>query len=73
MAKPVKLFKRDIHAIAAFFAMHHGALAMKDRLPRPNNIERIVMSTFGLVEKKGPYRLTARGKRVLNLAKTNPR
>lgn len=71
--KQKPLYKRDVHAIAAFFAMHHGALSLKTPAPRPNNIERLVMSMFGLIEKKGPYALTARGRRVIALAKTNPK
>ena len=71
--KAKTLYKRDIHAIAAFFALHHGALSLKHPAPRQTNIERVVMSTFGLVTKSGPYALTPRGKRVLALAKTNPK
>lgn len=60
----------DQHALAAFFALHHGAIVTKGRLPGPRNIERIVAATFGLVAKDGPYRLTARGERAVALAKT---
>lgn len=65
-----KITEADKHALAAFFAMHHAALSIQDRRPGPRNIERVVMATFGLVEKKGPYRLTARGKRVIALAQS---
>ena len=63
------LSEHDVHALACFFTMHHSALALKNNVG-PRNIERIVMATFGLVEKKGPYRLTKRGVRAIRLAKT---
>jgi hypothetical protein len=59
----------DQHALACFFYMHHAALAIKSPAPRPGNIERTVMSVFGLVAKKGPYSLTPRGSRAVKLAK----
>ena len=65
--KPLPI--NDQHALAAFFALHHGAVVLK--APRANDIERVVMATFGLVAKKGPYRLTASGKRALKLAKSD--
>lgn len=65
------LSDNDAHALACFFAMHHSALALKAPSPGPRNIERVVMATFGLVEKKGPYRLTARGRRAMTLARSD--
>lgn len=66
--RPV-LFLADQHALAAFFAMHHGALlALDDKSDNPEDVERVVVATFGLVAKKGPYRLTERGKRAMQLA-----
>jgi predicted nuclease of predicted toxin-antitoxin system len=64
------LTDNDAHALACFFALHHAALALKASNIGPRNIERVVMATFGLVEKKGPYRLTARGRRARALAST---
>ena len=63
------LSEGDTHALACFFTMHHSALALNSNVG-PRNIERLVMSMFGLVEKKGPYRLTKRGVRAVRLAKT---
>ena len=61
----------DTHALAAFFALHHGAMALRDgRAVGPRNIERVVMATFGLCTKKGPFKLTPRGKRCQKLAQT---
>lgn len=59
----------DQHALACFWYLHHAALSIKTPSPRPGNIERTVMSVFGLVPKKGPYGLTPRGKRAIKLAK----
>lgn len=67
--KPKSLSIADQHALAAFFALHHGALALND-VP-PKDIERVVGATFGLVEKRGSYRLTPRGKRAVKLAQTD--
>lgn len=58
----------DAHALACFFYLHHASLALKGAGPR--NIERIVMATFGLVTKTGEYKLTARGKRAVRMAKS---
>ena len=69
MSKPAKLSANDTHALACFFTLHHASLVLNKPSPRPGNIERVVMATFGLVEKRGPFRLTARGKRAVKLAK----
>lgn len=58
----------DAHALACFFAMHHAAVVLENVGPR--DIERVLMATFGLIEKKGQCRLTPRGKRAVKLAKT---
>ena len=64
--------KDDIHALAAYFALHHASLAIKDgRAAGPRNIERIVMATFGLCTKNGPFRLTRRGRRAVKLAQSD--
>jgi hypothetical protein len=60
----------DVHALACFWLLHHSANAIRSPSPGPRNIERVVMATFGLVEKKGPYRLTPRGRRAARLAKS---
>lgn len=60
----------DQYALAAFFALHHGANAIKDRKPGERNIERVVMATFGLCTKKGPFQLTPRGRRAVKLAQS---
>lgn len=65
------LSKLDAHALACFFALHHGALALSKNI-RPGDIERLVMALFGLVEKNGPYRLTERGVRAVQMAQTGP-
>jgi len=67
--KPKPLSLADNHALAAFFALHHASLAIS-RSPGPRNIERVVMATFGLVAKKGPFRLTPRGRRAVKLAQS---
>lgn len=71
MTQKKNISKKDAHALACFFTMHHSAVALRGTNgPGVRDIERIVMATFGLVEKKGPYRLTARGKRAVRLAKS---
>lgn len=71
MKRPKPLSTADQHALAAFFALHHAAHVVSTRPTGERNVERTVMATFGLVEKKGPYRLTPRGKRVVKLAQTD--
>lgn len=66
----MKLSEKDIHALACFFAMHHGANAISTRPPGERNIERVVMATFGLATKKGRFALTPRGKRAVKLAQS---
>jgi hypothetical protein len=58
----------DAHALACFFGLHHASLVLNN--PGVRDIERVVMATFGLAEKKGPYRLTRRGNRAIKLAQS---
>lgn len=70
--RPRPLSYDDCHALACFFAMHHGALALRDgRAVGPRNIERVVMATFGLCTKRGPFKLTPRGRRAQKLAQSD--
>lgn len=70
MKRP-KISEADAHALACFFAMHHGAHAISARPPGERNIERQVMSLFGLVTKKGKFALTPRGRRAIKLAQSD--
>lgn len=67
---PKRLSDSDVHALAAFFALHHAAHVVSTRPPGERNIERVVMATFGLVSKKGPFKLTLRGRRAVKLAQS---
>jgi len=67
----MKLSDKDAHALACFFAMHHGANALGGKPPGVRNIERVVMATFGLVTKKGKFALTPRGRRAVKLAQSD--
>jgi hypothetical protein len=69
-SKPSLLSPEDQHALAAYFAMFYLSAEKQKRRPGEKEIGRVVMATFGLVAKKGKYRLTARGKRAVALART---
>lgn len=64
------LSDNDIHALASYFFLHYSANVITKPMPRPGSAERAAMALFGLVEKKGAFRLTARGRRAMRLAKS---